>query len=159
MVLFIDSTTDIALLTLFVAIGIAVGSILVPKLIPMAYLRRARMAAYAMGLVIILLSTLDTLWAARLGLFIAGICGGLFVVPINAALQEIGHLSIGSGGAVAVQNFFENLAMLIASGVYAVVAGAGIGPVVTMISLGVIVVILTVLVSVHLPKDTGDLSN
>lgn len=158
-VLFIDSTTDIALLTLFVAIGIAVGSILVPRLIPMAYLRRARMAAYAMGLVIIVLSTLDTIWAARLGLFIAGICGGLFVVPINAALQEIGHLSIGSGGAVAVQNFFENLAMLIASGVYAVVAGAGIGPVITMISLGGIVVLLTVLVSVHLPKDTGDLSN
>lgn len=158
-VLFIDSTTDIALLTLFVAIGIAVGSILVPRLIPMAYLRRARMAAYAMGLVIIVLSTLDTVWAARLGLFLAGICGGLFVVPINAALQEIGHLSIGSGGAVAVQNFFENLAMLIASGVYAMVAGAGVSPVATMISLGVVVVILTVLVSVHLPKDTGDLSN
>jgi len=158
-VLFIDSTTDIALLTMFVAIGIAVGSILVPRLIPMAYLRRARMAAYAMGLVIIVLSTLDTIWAARLGLFLAGICGGLFVVPINAALQEIGHLTIGSGGAVAVQNFFENLAMLIASGIYAIVAGAGIGPVITMISLGVLVVFFTVLVSVHLPKDTGDLSN
>lgn len=159
LVLFIDSTTEIAGLTLFVAIGIAIGSILVPRLIPMAYLRRARMAAYAMGLVIILLSTLDTLWAARLGLLLAGICGGLFVVPINAALQEIGHQSIGSGGAVAVQNFFENLAMLVASAAYALIAGAGINPVATMIGLGVVVVILTTLVSYHLPKDTGELSN
>ena len=156
-VLFIDSTTDIALLTMFVAIGIALGSLLVPRLIPMAYLRRARLAAYAMALVIIVLSTLDTVWAARLGLFLAGVCGGLFVVPINAALQEIGHLSIGAGGAVAVQNFFENLAMLIASGVYALVAGAGVSPVTTMVSLGIIVMFLTMLVSFKLPKDTGEL--
>lgn len=159
LVLFIDSTTEIAGLTLFVALGIAIGSILVPRLIPMAYLRRARMAAYAMGLVIIILSTLDTLWAARLGLLLAGICGGLFVVPINAALQEIGHQSIGSGGAVAVQNFFENLAMLIASAAYALVAGADISPVATMIGLGVIVVMLTTVVSYHLPKDTGELTD
>jgi len=158
-VLFIHSTTDIALLTLFVAIGIAVGSLLVPRLIPIAYLRRARLAAYAMGIVIIMLSTLDTVWGTRVALFIAGICGGLFVVPINAALQEIGHLSIGSGGAVAVQNFFENLAMLIASGVYAMIAAAGVGPVATMTSLGIIVVVLTTLVSLHLPEDTGDLTN
>jgi len=158
-VLFIYSTTDIALLTLFVAIGIAVGAILVPKLIPMAYLRRARLAAYAMGLVIIMLSLLDNIWAAKTALFLAGVCGGLFVVPINAALQEIGHCSIGAGGAVAVQNFFENFAMLIASGVYAMVAGAGISPILTMTSLGGIVIVLTLLVSLHLPEDTGELKN
>lgn len=159
LVLMLHSTTEIAGLTLFVAVGIAIGAVLVPRLIPMAYLRRARMAAYAMGLVIIVLSTMDNLWAARLGLLLAGICGGLFVVPINAALQEIGHRSIGAGGAVAVQNFFENLSMLLASAAYALVAGAGVDPVATMIGLGVIVVILTTLVSIHLPRDTGELNN
>ncbi len=154
-VLLIHSTTDIAMLTLFVAIGIAAGSVLVPRLIPMAYLRRARMAAYAMGAVIAILATLDSLWAARIALFLAGLCGGLFVVPINAALQEIGHKTIGSGGAVAIQNFFENLAMLLASGMYALIAGAGVDPVATMIWLGVLVIIATVLVSWHLPRDTG----
>lgn len=158
-VLFIDSTTDIAKLTLFVALGIAVGSVLVPRLIPMAYLRRARLAAYGMGLVIMVLANLDSVWVVRLALFLAGICGGLFVVPINAALQEIGYKSIGSGGAVAIQNFFENLAMLLASGIYALVAGAGIDPVTTMIGLGVILVFATALVSWHLPKDSGSLLN
>ncbi|VAW67703.1 Putative transmembrane protein [hydrothermal vent metagenome] len=156
-VLFLHSTTDIAMLTLFVAIGIAIGSLLVPRLIPMAYLRRARLAAYAMGIVIIALSTLDNIWAARGALLLAGICGGLFVVPINAALQEIGHRSIGAGGAVAVQNFFENLAMLIASGVYAIIAGMGVNPIITMTSLGGIVMILTLLVSLKLPPDNGRL--
>ncbi len=155
--LLIHSTTEIALLTMFVAIGIAVGSVLVPRLIPMAYLRRARLAAYVMGVVIIMLAMVDGLWTARLALFLAGVCGGLFVVPINAALQEIGHKTIGSGGAVAIQNFFENLAMLLASGLYALVAGAGVGPVVTMVCLGGIVIIATVLVSWHLPRDTGSL--
>ena len=156
-VLFIHSTTDIAMLTMFVAIGIAVGAVLVPRLIPMAYLRRARMAAYAMGTVIIILATIENVWAARIALFLAGMCGGLFVVPINAALQEIGHKTIGSGGAVAIQNFFENLAMLLAAGVYTLVAGAGIDPVITMIWLGSIVIVATILVSWHLPKDTGSL--
>ena len=158
-VLLIHSTTDIAMLTMFVAVGIAVGSVLVPRLIPMAYLRRARMAAYAMGVVIAILATLDSLWAARIALFLAGLCGGLFVVPINAALQEIGHKTIGSGGAVAIQNFFENLAMLLASGMYALVAGAGVDPVATMIWLGVLVIIATVLVSWRLPRDTGALQD
>ena len=158
-VLLLHSTTDIAMLTLFVAVGIAVGSILVPRLIPLAYLRRARMAAYAMGAVIVLLATLDSVIAARAALFLAGICGGLFVVPINAALQEIGHRSIGSGGAVAIQNFFENLAMLLASGLYALVAGAGVNPVATMMGLGLGVLIATMLVSWNLPRDTGELAN
>ncbi len=158
-VLLIYSTSDIALLTMFVAVGIAIGSILVPRIIPIAYLRRARLAAYAMGLVIIILATVDGLWSARIALFITGICGGLFVVPINAALQEIGHRTTGSGGAVAIQNFFENLAMLIASGLYAIVAGAGIHPVNTMLGLGVVVIIATGIVSWRLPEDTGSLNN
>ena len=156
-VLFIDSTTDIAMLTMFVAIGIAMGSVLVPKLIPMAYLRRARMAAYIMAVVIVLLATVDSVNMARVALFMTGVCGGLFVVPINAALQEIGHKSIGSGGAVAIQNFFENIAMLLASGLYAIVAGLGVDPVITMIWLGIVVMIATAIVSWHLPKDTGEL--
>ncbi|MCF6324487.1 MAG: lysophospholipid transporter LplT [Gammaproteobacteria bacterium] len=156
-VLMVDSTTDIAMLTMFVAIGIAIGSLLVPRLIPLGYLRRARIAAYLMGAVIVILATVDNIWMARVALLLSGICGGLFVVPINAALQEIGHNTIGSGGAVAIQNFFENFAMLIASGLYAVVAANGIDPVITMAGLGLLVIIATVIVSWQLPRDSGEL--
>lgn len=152
-VLFLNLTSDIAMLTIFIAIGIAFGALLVPKLIPIKHLRRTRLASYAMGVVIFGLSTLDNIWGARVALFLAGTCGGLFVVPINAALQEIGHKTIGSGGAVAIQNFFENLAMLIASGIYALVAGLGVDPVSIMQWLGGLIVIATILVSWQLPDD------
>ena len=156
-VLLMTDSTEIAALTLFVAIGIAVGAFIAPRVIPMAYLRRARMAAYAMAVVIILLSTVTTLDFARVALFLSGLAGGMFVVPINAALQEIGHKSIGSGSAVAVQNFFENLSMLVATGLYAFAAQQGADPVLTMAMLGVIILIATVLVSWHLPPDIGSI--
>ena len=108
-----------------------------------------------MGCVIIALSFVDGVWLARVALFFTGVAGGMFVVPINAALQEIGHKTIGSGGAVGIQNFFENLAMLIASGAYAYVAGAGAAPVATMLALGILVIVATVIVSWQLPPDTG----
>jgi len=152
-VLLLMETSKIAQLTMYVAIGIAVGSLLAPRIVPLGFLRRARMAGYAMGGVIIILSLVDSIGLARVVLFAAGVAGGIFVVPINAALQEIGHRTIGSGGAVAVQHFFESAAMLAASAVYAYVAGLGTSPVVTMMGLGVIVVIAAFLVSIHLPPD------
>ncbi|MDQ6954312.1 MAG: lysophospholipid transporter LplT, partial [Mariprofundaceae bacterium] len=99
-VLLLTSSTDISLLTLFIALGIAVGALLAPRLIPMMYLRRARWAAYGLGISILCLVFVADVWTARFVLFIAGICGGLFVVPINAALQDIGHATVGSGHAV-----------------------------------------------------------
>jgi LPLT family lysophospholipid transporter-like MFS transporter len=158
-VLLMTETSEIAKLTMFVALGIAAGSVLAQKFIPLAYLRRARLAAFAMGGIIVLLSFVDTLWIARTTLFLAGVAGGLFVVPINAALQEIGHKSIGSGGAVGIQNFFENLAMLVASGIYAYAAGFGAEPVGTMFVLGALVIVATALVSWHLPPDTGNIED
>ena len=48
-VLATQSASDVADLTLFLALGIVAGALLVPRLIPIAHLRRARLAAYAMG--------------------------------------------------------------------------------------------------------------
>lgn len=154
-VLLMKHTSEIAQLTMFLAIGIAVGALLAARFIPLAYLRRARLAAYGMGGVVLLLSFVDTLWGARVVLLFAGVAGGMFVVPINAALQEIGHKSIGAGGAVAVQNFFENLAMLAASGLYTVAVSLGATPVPSIVVLGLLVVLATFAVSWHLPPDSG----
>jgi len=153
LVLLINDTTEIAELSLFSAIGIAVGAVIVPHLIPLAYLRRARMAAYCMGFMIIVLSQCSDALSAKLVLTIIGLASGMFVVPINAALQDIGHKSVGSGAAVALQNFFENMAMLLATAAYSIAAAAGANPIVSMVVLGFFVVIATVIISWHLPKD------
>ena len=151
-VLFTTTTSEIANLTVFIAIGIAIGALLVPWFIPIERLRRARLAAYAMGAFIILLAVSSDPWLSKFLLFTIGLCGGIFVVPINAALQELGHRSIGSGGAVAIQNFFENVAMLIATGLYSVALAGGIDPVAAVITLGALVIVATTLIAWRLPK-------
>lgn len=152
-VLMTHNTSDIAGLTVFIAIGIALGAVAVPKLVPIEKLRRARLAAYLMGFGIIVLAiTSDPFWA-KVALLFIGMTGGIFVVPINAALQDIGHRSIGAGGAVAIQNFFENLAMLVGTGLYSLALTGHPDPVLAVLVLGVLVVIATTVVAWHLPKE------
>jgi MFS transporter, LPLT family, lysophospholipid transporter len=86
-------------------------------------------------------------------LAVIGVCGGMFVVPVNAALQDIGQRTIGSGGAVALQNFFQNVAMLASVGLYTLAASQGAAPVASVLVVGVLVLIATFVVSWHLPPD------
>ncbi|MGZ8193410.1 MAG: lysophospholipid transporter LplT, partial [Methylobacter sp.] len=126
---------------------------IVPQLIPLEHLRRARIPAYLMALFICVLSLTDSLWPARFTLFFIGMTGGMFIVPINAVLQELGQQSIGSGSAVAMQNFFQNLAMLVAVGSYTYAAAHNIDPVMAMLALGALVFIATFMVSLSLSEN------
>ena len=47
-----------------------------------------------------------------------GALAGFFVVPMNALLQHRGHILMGAGHSIAVQNFNENLSILAMLGVY-----------------------------------------
>ncbi|MGB0712937.1 MAG: lysophospholipid transporter LplT [Gammaproteobacteria bacterium] len=152
LVLTVTTTTGIAELTLWTALGIAVGALLAPRLIGLESVRRARFAAGAMGLAIILLGLSDDLMFARVALFAAGLAGGLFVVPINAVLQDIGHRGEGSGAVVGVQRFVENLAMLLATGGYALAVRAGLPAVEALLGLGGLVLLATLWVSRRLPR-------
>lgn len=60
-----------------------------------------------------------TTWeSAAIVLFFVGIFSGLLIVPLNALLQHRGHVLIGAGHSIAVQNFSENLGILLLSGAY-----------------------------------------
>jgi LPLT family lysophospholipid transporter-like MFS transporter len=100
-----------------------------------------------MGIAILLFGLVDGEPGARLALFLIGLGGGVFVVPINAALQHIGHDTVGSGRAVAVQNFFQNVAMLITVGIYTAASAIGISPVASVFALGFAVLAATLLVA------------
>ncbi|WP_415878428.1 lysophospholipid transporter LplT [Methylomonas sp. TEB] len=152
LVLMTHNASDIANLTLFLAIGIIAGSVLVPRLIPLEHLRRARIPAYLMSIFIITLSFTEAVWPARFVLFLMGMAGGMFIVPINAALQDLGQQSIGSGGAVAMQNFFQNVAMLLAVGGYTLAAAEQVTPITALIGLGFLLLAATFLVVWHLPE-------
>lgn len=147
-----QTASDIADLTFFMAIGIVIGAALVPRLIPLDRVRRTRFSAYLMGTLFLVLATVHDTATARLVLLVIGVCGGIFVVPLNAAIQAIGHGTIGSGSAVAVQNFFQNSAILLSMGVYSVAAAQGAGSVPTIVVLGGLVWVMTILVALRLPK-------
>lgn len=147
-----QTASGIADLTFFMAIGIVIGAALVPRLIPLDRVRRTRFSAYLMGTMFLILAAVDDTATARLVLLVIGVCGGIFVVPLNAAIQAIGHGGIGSGSAVAVQNFFQNGAILLSMGLYSVAAAQGAGPVPTILVLGGLVWVMTILVALRLPK-------
>jgi hypothetical protein len=58
-------------------------------------------------------------------LFVIGALGGFFVVPMNALLQHRGHLLMGAGHSIAVQNFNENISILLLLGGYAMMVKSG----------------------------------
>jgi LPLT family lysophospholipid transporter-like MFS transporter len=68
---------------------------------------------------------------------VVGACGGFFVVPLNALLQDQGHRSVGSGNAIAIQNLSENLMMLVMVGLYTVTSRAGLSVNATAMSFGI----------------------
>lgn len=153
LVLATRSAGDISELVLYLALGVVLGSALVPLIIPLEKLQRARLAGYAMGLAILLFGLAGNAWQASAVLFLIGLTGGIFIVPINAALQHIGHDSVGSGRAVAVQNFFQNVAMLVTVGLYTLTTAAGVGPVASVVALGAAVLAASLALSRRLSRE------
>ncbi len=151
LVLLSKNASQIADLTLYLTVGIIAGSIIVPRLIPMEHLRRVRIPAYFMAALISGLSLTTNILSAQIVLFFVGMMGGLFIVPINAVLQEQGQQSIGSGSAVALQNFFQNLAMLLAVGGYTLASAQHVDPTAAMFALGIILFGIAFLLSLRLP--------
>jgi hypothetical protein len=68
-----------------------------------------------------------------------GACAGFFVVPMNALLQHRGHVLMGAGHSIAVQNFNENIGILVMVGLYALMIGAGLGVNVAIVLFGLCV--------------------
>ncbi|TCK16927.1 LPLT family lysophospholipid transporter-like MFS transporter [Thiogranum longum] len=154
LVLVTRSASDIADLTLFLAIGVILGSASAPRLVPLSRLARVRYIALLMGLLIAAFSTVDSVWPARIALLVIGMTGGLFVVPVNAAVQHEGHHSIGSGHAVAIQNFFQNLAMLLSVGLYTLLLALEISVIPVIAGLGVFVMTAAILLPArHLSRN------
>ena len=51
-------------------------------------------------------------------LFSIGMLAGYFLVPLNSLLQHRGHALLGAGHSIAVQNFNENIGILVLLGIY-----------------------------------------
>ncbi len=121
-----------------VSIGIVLGAVGAGFWISLANVNRALLGGLLLGPVILALAFVHDLALAAVLMVAIGICGGWFVVPLNALLQERGHQTSGAGNALAVQNFAENLAMLLFVGIYSVAVAAGVPVPTTVIGFGLL---------------------
>ena len=100
------------------AIGIAAGAVIAAKLIPLRRAVSVLPVGIAMGIVTISMIFVRNVYIAMAVITLIGALAGFFVVPMNALLQHRGHVLMGAGHSIAVQNFNENLSILAMLGIY-----------------------------------------
>lgn len=103
-----------------VAVGIAIGAIMAARWISLRHSVKVIPLGIAMGIVVMAMILVKDLWIAIVLLMLIGGLAGFFVVPMNALLQHRGHILMGAGHSIAVQNFNENLSILTMLSLYAV---------------------------------------
>lgn len=137
----IHNTSDATLLFVWVALGMAAGAVAASCLVSLRQSVRVIPLGIVMGVVMLLMPFITNLNVARVMLFAIGACGGFFVVPMNALLQHRGHILLGAGHSIAVQNFNENLSTLLINAAYSllILAGLGINTIIVLFGLFVIV--------------------
>jgi LPLT family lysophospholipid transporter-like MFS transporter len=119
-VLQLKSMTAIALLGLWLSVGVMVGSVLAGRLYRVGDLRHAQRHGAMLAAGLALLGGIQ--WAIGAGLsrpqpvvvgllIVTGVFAGLFLIPLNAALQAESHQD-KLGKTIATQNLLENAAML-----------------------------------------------
>jgi len=101
----------------------------------------------AMGLIVISMIFVTKLPIAIVLMIAIGACAGFFVVPMNALLQHRGHVLMGAGHSIAVQNFNENIGILVMVGMYLfmVRGGMSVNRAIVMFGLFVAATMLLVL--------------
>ncbi len=101
------------------AAGIALGAILAAKMVPLNRAVNVVPMGIAMGVLVMAMIVVQTVYLAVPLIILIGALAGFFVVPMNALLQHRGHILMGAGHSIAVQNFNENISILCMIGFYA----------------------------------------
>jgi MFS transporter, LPLT family, lysophospholipid transporter len=101
------------------AIGIAAGAVIAARFVPLNRAVNVVPVGIAMGFIVIAMNFVRSLEIAIPLMILIGGLAGFFVVPMNALLQHRGHILMGAGHSIAVQNFNENLSILAMLAIYA----------------------------------------
>jgi len=113
----IDKATQ---LTAVVALGVAIGAVIAARYVEMRDSVKILSVGILMGAFVCAMIFISTWYTAAIVLLFIGVFSGFLIVPMNALLQYRGHKLVGSGHSIAVQNFSENLGILILSGTYTI---------------------------------------
>ncbi|MGE0358198.1 MAG: lysophospholipid transporter LplT [Burkholderiales bacterium] len=101
------------------AVGIAMGAVLAARLIALKRAVAVLPVGVAMGFAVMTLIGVTWMPLVYFLLVVVGALAGFFVVPMNALLQHRGHVLLSAGHSIAVQNFNENVSILVMLALYA----------------------------------------
>jgi MFS family permease len=153
-----------AIMQAVVAIGIAVGSITAAARVSLKRSLSVLPVGVAMGLLVCTMALIDfsrlppggvtigsititwPMWVAAAMMIVVGALAGYFVVPMNALLQHRGHVLLSAGHSIAVQNFNENLNILVMLSIYAALIALDLRIETIIIIFGLFVAAMMVLV-------------
>ncbi|KAA0888624.1 lysophospholipid transporter LplT [Pusillimonas sp. ANT_WB101] len=94
------------------ALGTVGGSILAGR-VPLKRALSVLPMGVLMGFAVMLMTLVHDRWAVYSVLLLIGALSGFFVVPMNAMIQHRGHVLLSAGHSIAVQNFNEQLNILL----------------------------------------------
>ena len=131
-----------------VALGIAVGAVIAAKAVSLDKSVKVLPVGITMGIVVMGMIFVTDLPVALVMMVAVGAMAGFFVVPMNALLQHRGHILMGAGHSIAVQNFNENTSILAMLGLYALLVYLDLSIYVVIVIFGVFVSLTMFLVGI-----------
>ena len=155
------SLSNATLLQAIVGVGTGVGAVLAAKYVSLRNSPNVLPLGIGMGLLVFAMIFVHSLPVAAVVLLLIGGCAGFFVVPMNALLQHRGHILMGAGSSIAVQNFNENLSILAMQGLYAVLIALRLPILYVIVMFGATVAGIMLLIRLRHVRNLrdGDLSH
>ncbi|WP_219837818.1 lysophospholipid transporter LplT [Paenibacillus sp. R14(2021)] len=151
----IEDTDQQSMMIGITAIGVVCSAFLTPRLVPAGKLHRAFYYGLFMVASVMVASFTYVLWLTVILLFLIGVFGGIFVIPLNTMLQEEGKHSIGSGKTIAVQNFSENILTVSGLLIYLTLSQMNVSVNGSVIGIGLVLLVFILFLATQLPGITG----
>jgi len=147
-----------AILQAISAVGVAGGAMWAASRVPLRNSLKVLPYGIAMGLVVCVMAIYNSdmlpditimtigkmqvslnLLPAYFLLIVVGWLAGYFVVPMNALLQHRGHVLMSAGHSIAVQNFNENISVLMMLAIYSLLIWFDVPVTYVIVGFGLIV--------------------
>ncbi len=128
-----------AILQGVVAFGVAFGAMGAARRVPLKQSLSVMPLGFAMGLIVCVMAVVSSVNIAYPLLVLIGVLSGYFVVPMNALLQHRGHVLMSAGHSIAVQNFSENLSILLMLALYALLVSVDLSVNIVIVLFGLFV--------------------
>jgi MFS family permease len=135
-----------ALLQGITAVGVALGAVIAGRFIPLRRAMDVLPAGVGMGVVVVAMIFVTSMPVVYALLIVVGAMAGFFVVPMNALLQHRGYVLLSAGHSIAVQNFNENISILLMLAIYSAMIKADFHINTIIVAFGTFVVVAMFLV-------------